>query len=256
MIFLRVVIIFILSTLFACNKVEKKNEQDDSTIKSKVAVHDSVIQSPDTVKAIDQKKSFVSVPDTDFVVMNNYARNFVYDMKYATADNFLKKAVYACDQCLVRKEVADALQEVNDFLANRGLRIKFYDCYRPLEVQKQMWKIYPDSRYVGNPNTTGSVHNKGCAVDISLVDLEGKELDMGTAFDHFGKESHHAYSNLPDTVLSNRKLLKETMEAHGFGSITSEWWHYNFKSAKKYSLSNFSVKCDREKSKESIDSNL
>lgn len=237
---------FLWTLLLSCNSPERKNEQNDlAEIMEVEAPKDSVVPEPDIAVTIKGKPSYESVPDTGFVVMNNYADGFAYDMKYATEENFLETRVYPCEQCLLRKEVAAALREANEKLTSRGLRIKFYDCYRPLDVQKQMWEIFPNPLYVANPNTTvGSIHNRGGAVDITLITLDGQELDMGTGFDHFGKEAHHAYANLQDTVLANRRLLKETMEAYGFKSITSEWWHYSFKAAGKYSVSNFSVKCD------------
>lgn len=235
----------ILSLLFTCNTPQKNIEQDVLTEPGEKAVANSdAVQEQGMPISSELDSIHASTPDTAFVVMNKYARGFAYDMKYATDDNFLKKTVYSCDQCLIRKEVADALKQANDNLSRRGLRIKFFDCYRPLDIQKQMWDIHPDANYVANPHKTGSIHNRGGAVDITLVNLDGQELDMGTAFDHFGKEAHHAYTSLPDTVLSNRHLLKKTMEAYGFSSIASEWWHYNYKSAGTYSLSNFSVECD------------
>ena len=237
-------ILFFLFT--SCNESGKTVEENTQTLLPEVeAPTDSARQEQETASKTGKKESisYAAVSDTGFVVLNQYASGFAYEMKYATEDNFMKKAVYACDACLLRKEVADALKQANASLGSRGLRIKFYDCYRPLDVQKQMWEIYPKPGYVANPGT-GSIHNRGGAVDITLENAEGQELDMGTGFDHFGKEAHHSYAGLPDTVLSNRKLLKETMEAHGFSSIRTEWWHYNFRAAKNYPLSNFSVECE------------
>lgn len=249
MTYIRIIItITILWLLNACNRPEKMNEQQEqhdlTEIIEKDTIQDSALKEPETAIAAENEITYASVPDTGFVVMNKFASGFFYDMKYATDDNFLKESVYDCDLCMLRKEVADALKHANERLFLHGLAIKFYDCYRPLDVQKHMWKIYPNPRYLANPYTSGSNHNRGGAVDITLVDLHGQELAMGTGFDHFGKEAHHAYTNLPDTVLANRQLLKETMEAYGFTAISSEWWHYNFKAARKYSLSNFSVACD------------
>jgi D-alanyl-D-alanine dipeptidase len=176
--------------------------------------------------------------DTSFVNMKTYASQFAFDMRYATTNNFLKEKVYPCDNCLVRAEVAKALVKAGALLQPRGYKIKFYDCFRPVDVQKKMWTIMPDSRYVANPNKSGSIHNRGAAVDITLVDSAGKELDMGTAFDHFGQEAHHAYTNLSQEVLSNRKLLKTIMEQSGFTAQSTEWWHYNFKERSRYAISN------------------
>ncbi|MFN3402746.1 MAG: M15 family metallopeptidase [Cytophagaceae bacterium] len=233
------VIIFIL-IISACGQDNRTPEQQMS--EAEITQTDtSAVVIIDTPEELNQ--SSVSLSDSDFVVMSKYASGFSYDMKYATEDNFLKKKVYSCSECLLRKAVADALIKVNEVFRSMGYSIKFYDCYRPVDVQKKMWEIYPDDRYVGNPNKSGSIHNRGGAVDITLVDAEGNELDMGTAFDHFGVEAHHKYSNLPKEVLENRRILKETMEANGFSSITSEWWHYNYQGSKKYALSNFMVEC-------------
>ncbi|UII28303.1 M15 family metallopeptidase [Fulvivirga maritima] len=209
---------------------------------------DEILPTTDSM-AIEEEPEVIETPkepisDTAFVVLKDYASGFFYDMKYATEDNFLKKAVYDCPDCMIRKEVADGLIQVNDSLSSKGYHIKFFDCYRPLDVQKAMWKIYPNAKYVANPYTTGSIHNKGGAVDITLVDDQGNELDMGTGFDFFGEEAHHAYQQLPDTVLNNRKLLKSTMEAFGFNAIRTEWWHYNYTGSSSYKVSNFKTECD------------
>ena len=190
------------------------------------------------------KASAQTQSDTTFVLLSSYANGFVYDMRYATSKNFLKKAVYPCASCMIRKQVADALIKANADLKEKGLTIKFYDCYRPVDVQKKMWEIYPNAQYVANPYKSGSMHNRGGAVDITLVDSKGKELDMGTGFDYFGEEAHHDYTNLKPEVLANRKALKEAMEANGFRAIRTEWWHYSFKGSEPFSLSNFQLKCD------------
>ena len=179
----------------------------------------------------------------DFVRLEDLDSTFRYDMRYATTNNFLKEKVYECDDCVIRREVALSLIEANNYFMERGYRIKFFDCYRPLDVQKKMWKVLSDPQYVADPSK-GSVHNRGGAVDITLVDLDDRELDMGTGFDHFGVEAHHAYEDFSAKILSNRRLLKEGMEANGFSPIKSEWWHYNFVTSRKFAVSNFQVECD------------
>ena len=125
----------------------------------------------------------------------------------------------------------------------KGFKIKLYDCYRPLDIQKRMWTIVSNPKYVADPKK-GSIHNRGGAVDISLVDTDGKELDMGTSFDFFGSEAAHSYENLSDVVKSNRKLLRKTMQRNDFKTFESEWWHYNLKNSGKDKLSNEKWKCD------------
>ncbi len=193
---------------------------------------------------IDNKQEFISViKDNDFVNVKNISSHFILDMKYATSDNFLNEIVYPCAQCYVRKEVAKALiSAYRDFL-EQGYRIKFFDCYRPYSVQKKMWKIFPNPGYVADPKG-GSIHNRGAALDITLTDIYGNEIDMGTDFDYFGRESHHSYLRLSDTVILNRKLLRNVMEKNGFKSIRTEWWHYNYTGIRKFNVSDFRWNCD------------
>ncbi len=107
-----------------------------------------------------------------------------------------------------------------------------------------MWEIVPNPQYVADP-VKGSIHNKGGAVDISLVRLDGSLVDMGTDFDFFGKRAYHDNTDLPDTILNNRRILKETMERHGFWSIRTEWWHYNLGTASQDRIANFKWPCPR-----------
>lgn len=184
------------------------------------------------------------VADTTFVNLRDYSNDFVYDMKYATADNFLKAKVYDCTECYLRFKTVKALVKANQKFMKKGYRIKLFDCYRPLDIQKKMWAIVSNPEYVADPKK-GSIHNRGGAVDITLVDENGKELEMGTSFDHFGPEASHDYENLSEEVKKNRKLLRNTMTSFGFRIFQSEWWHYNLKrSAKNFEVSNFKWDCD------------
>ena len=180
---------------------------------------------------------------SDFVRLKDLSPDFVYELKYATPDNFLKQAVYDCGQCYLRKSTAEALVKANEAFKQLGYRIKLFDCYRPLSVQKKMWKILPGTHYVANP-TKGSKHNRGAAVDLTLVDAQGKELNMGTPFDFFGKEAHHTYTEHSKEVLENRKLLKETLDKYNFKSIYSEWWHYEYRPEMQSKVENFEWQCE------------
>ncbi len=216
------------------NQIEPTGESKSTATKEE---EDPVVQKePDLLTS--------ELHDTTFIFLEEWSSRFAYEMKYATTDNFIKQKVYECDQCMIRKEVAIALIKASEEFEAIGYRIKFFDCYRPLDVQKIMWEVYPVEGYVANPYTSGSIHNRGGAVDITLVDENGKELDMGTNFDFFGIQAHHSYKDLPGKVLENRQVLKSVMEKHGFKSIKTEWWHYNFGKAKKYALSNFPTECN------------
>lgn len=180
---------------------------------------------------------------SDFVRLKDLSSDFVYELKYATPDNFLKQAVYDCGECYLRKSTAEALVKANEAFKQLGYRIKLFDCYRPLSVQKKMWKILPGTHYVANP-AKGSKHNRGAAVDLTLVDAQGKELNMGTPFDFFGKEAHHTYTQHSKEVLENRKLLKETLDKFNFKSIYSEWWHYEYRPEMQSKVENFEWQCN------------
>ena len=189
-----------------------------------------------------QNSSIIS--DTTFVNLKEYSLDFGYDMKYASDDNFLKAKVYDCAECFLRLKTVKALIEANKVFVKKGFRIKIFDCYRPLDIQKRMWKIVSNPKYVADP-AKGSIHNRGGAVDITLVYSDtGKELDMGTPFDFFGEEASHNYLNISDEVKNNRKLLKKIMIKKGFNSFDSEWWHYNLKSALNDKVSNTKWNCE------------
>ena len=183
------------------------------------------------------------VNDTTFVNLRDYSQDFVYDMKYATSDNFLKAKVYDCAECYLRLKTVTALIDANKKFLKKGYRIKIFDCYRPLDIQKKMWAIVSDPQYVANP-AKGSIHNRGGAVDITLINLQGAELEMGTSFDFFGKEAAHNYKNLSNKVKRNRNLLKSVMKSSGFNPFDSEWWHYNLKSGLKDNVSNVKWNCN------------
>lgn len=184
-----------------------------------------------------------AVADTSFVNLKDYSNDFVYDMRYATENNFLKEKVYDCAECYLRLKTVKALIEANASFKKLGYTIKIFDCYRPLSIQERMWKIVPNPSYVANP-AKGSIHNRGGAVDIGLVDENGADVDFGTDFDFFGEEAAHNFKQLPSSVRKNRKLLRKVMKKNGFNALASEWWHYNFSGALGEKVSNFTWDCN------------
>lgn len=183
------------------------------------------------------------VADTSFVRLKDYSDAFEYNLKYATTDNFLKSKVYDCAECYLRLKTVKALIKANKKFIKKGFRIQLFDCYRPLDIQKKMWAIVPNPEFVANPSK-GSIHNRGGAVDLTLVTLDGKVVDMGTAFDYFGKEASHGYFFDDKNIRNNRKLLRKVMIQNGFNALESEWWHYNLKDAKNDQLSNKKWDCN------------
>lgn len=168
-------------------------------------------------------------------------RSIALDIRYATANNFTKSKIYDCPRCLLRPEAADALVRVHKALKKKGLGLKMFDCYRPQPYQQRLWDKVPNPNYVTPPDK-GSMHSRGLAVDLTLVDAEGHELDMGTPYDFFGQKAHTDYTKLPAVVLQNRSTLREAMEAEGFKGIRTEWWHFSF-TGKNYPLAKYVWPC-------------
>lgn len=156
----------------------------------------------------------------------------------------MEEQLYECAVCLLQPEVAKALQNANDYFCELGYRIRIFDCYRPLDVQKMMWKKVPNAAYVANPYGKGSVHNRGAAVDITLETLEGEVLDMGSDYDFFGRAAHIDNTQLPQTVLKNRALLQKGMRMFGFQTIRTEWWHFSFKKNYLFGILNEPLPCE------------
>lgn len=199
----------------------------------------------EVVESIEPPPALESLADTTFIRLADYSADFAYDLRYATENNFLKEAVYPCGECYTRVKTARALLAANAEFMRQGYRIRFFDCYRPNSVQYKMWAIVPNPQYVANP-VKGSIHNKGGAVDMTLETLEGEVLDMGTEFDFFGRRAYHDNTDLPPEIRANRRLLKETMEGHGFWSVRTEWWHYNLGAASNDKVANFQWLCPAE----------
>jgi D-alanyl-D-alanine dipeptidase len=176
---------------------------------------------------------------SEFVELETVNKNIVLDLRYATDNNFLKRVVYPSPRCFVLKKVAVKLDSIQNELELNGLGLKIFDGYRPLSVQEMMWEILPDSRYVADPKN-GSRHNRGAAVDVSLVDSNGVELQMPTDFDDFTERASHDYTDLPEEVIKNRELLKSIMEKYGFIHLKSEWWHYDLKNYAEYPIVDYS----------------
>lgn len=160
------------------------------------------------------------------------------DLRYATAENFLGRAVYGnLATCYLRPRAAAMLARAQALLMaeHPDWRLRVYDCTRPRSVQRAMWALVegtPQQRYVADP-ARGSMHNFGCAVDITLATRSGEELDMGTPFDHFGPRARPdreaallARGALSAEQVAHRRALRRVMRRAGFRVLASEWWHF------------------------------
>ncbi|MEG4289921.1 M15 family metallopeptidase [Microcoleus sp. C2C3] len=167
-------------------------------------------------------------------------RNIRLDIRYATTNNFLKRKLYPISKCALRSSVAQKLALVQTDLEKIGLGLKVYDCYRPFSVTEQMWEVRPDPRYVANP-ARGSRHNRGAAIDLTLVDRTGKELEMPTPYDDFTEKAHGDYQGGSAQSRKNRQVLKDAMKKQGFIGITTEWWHFDSEDWQKFAILDISL---------------
>ncbi len=167
-----------------------------------------------------------------------------YDLKYASKRNFSGVRVYprSTRHTYLRQQPAQALADVAAELDSLGIHLKIWDAYRPYSVTQRFWELIGDERYVANP-AKGSGHNRGVAVDLTLVDAKtGKELKMPTEFDDFSAAAHHGNKELDPNRVANRELLCSTMVRHGFIPLDTEWWHYYWPGAERYDILNIPFK--------------
>lgn len=157
----------------------------------------------------------------------------VLDLKYASADNIAGETLYAKNLCLLQEEAARRLRLAIKIARGQGLRLWIFDAYRPVEAQWKLWKACPDPIYVADPRR-GSHHARGVAVDLTLAEIGGAPLDMGTAFDAMSEQSHHVSTTVSAAAQRNRMLLLGLMTLAGFEHDRHEWWHYQLPEAESY----------------------
>ena len=157
------------------------------------------------------------------------------DLRYATDDNFFRQKFYTDTRARLRPTTAAKLAAAQKEFAERGLRLKVWDAWRPISVQREMWKVMPNPDYVADP-AKGSRHNRGAAVDITLIDKDGRELEMPTGFDDFSPRAHPDSADVSEAAKKNRALLREVMERHGFKVLATEWWHFDDTDWKQFDI--------------------
>lgn len=199
-------------------------------------------QFPDSLRIVQSAKTYQQAIKTDrsrqLIDLKRQIPSLQFDLRYSTANNFTHQLLYpkSLGTSYLCRTAADALQTVCAEAADSGWQIRIFDAYRPYAVTRLMWSIVPDERYAANP-AKGSGHNRGIAVDLTLVDARtGTPLDMGTGFDNFTDSAHHDFRQLPQSVLRNRLRLRHLMESHGFKALETEWWHYSWPNDGRYEV--------------------
>jgi D-alanyl-D-alanine dipeptidase len=162
------------------------------------------------------------------------------EIEYATVNNFTGKPVYQRPACYLHPEAEDLLRKAVKLAKTLSLRLRVFDAFRPSEAQWVLWAHTPDPDFLSDPRH-GSPHSRGAAIDLTLVDLEGQALEMGTTFDSFTSRSHHGSMSVNSEAQRNRVLLMGIMTTAGWDFYRNEWWHYQLFNARRLPLLSDSI---------------
>ena len=176
--------------------------------------------------------------EADLVELTKLDKTIKLDIRYATANNFMGRAVYPEARVFLQRPAAEALLRVHTQLKKKDLGLVIYDGYRPWTITKLFWEVVPEDKrkFVANP-ATGSKHNRGCAVDLGIYDLKsGQALPMPSGFDEFTERASPNYKGGTEEERENRDMLRKLMEAEGFTVNPNEWWHFDYKTWQEYAI--------------------
>jgi D-alanyl-D-alanine dipeptidase len=188
------------------------------------------------MKMEDYKNSVKTNPENELVNLAEFIPGLALDIRYATTNNFTGQKIYNLARAYARKPVAESLKKIQADLKAQGLALKIFDGYRPYSATVMFYETYHDTTYVASPYK-GSRHNRGCALDLTIIDLKtGKELPMPTEFDSFKKEAWPSTPVADPVIRKNRQTLIDAMEKHGFKVNASEWWHFDFIGWQKFAV--------------------
>lgn len=176
--------------------------------------------------------------EADLIELTKLSKSIKLDIKYATADNFVGRAVYPEARAFLQRPAAEGVARVHKRLKKQGLGIVVFDGYRPWAITKLFWDVVPEDKrkFVANPER-GSKHNRGCAIDLSIYDLKtGKPIAMPSAYDEFTERASPDYRGGTDEERANRDMLRRMMEAERFTVNPNEWWHFDHTDWEQYAI--------------------
>lgn len=176
--------------------------------------------------------------EADLIELTKLDSTINLDIRYATVNNFVGRAVYPEARAFLQRPAAEAVVHVHQLLKKEGLGLVIYDGYRPWSITKLFWEVVREDqkKFVADP-AGGSRHNRGCAVDLSIVDLKTrKELPMPSGYDEFNEKASPDYKGGTKEERANRDKLRKLMESAGFTVNANEWWHFDYNGWQDYAI--------------------
>ena len=179
--------------------------------------------------------SCATLRSSDLVEVKTVIPDIVLDIRYATTNNFTGKILYPSARCFLRRNCVERLAKAQKEFKALGYGLKIYDGYRPLSVQRRMWEVYPNEGYVANP-AKGSKHNRGAAVDVTMVKPDGSEVSMTSPYDDFTEKAHRDYAGGTPEERKHRQILEDILTKNGFIGLKTEWWHFDDQNWRQYPI--------------------
>lgn len=186
------------------------------------------------------QSEFIKITSSDFVEITSSDFDIILDLRYASKNNVCGELLYSKPKCYLHFETAELLKKAIKIAKNENLKIKIFDGYRPLKVQSFMFnKFLGDKQkdgFVSNPKNGAIPHCRGVAIDLTLVDKNNQELEMGSDFDEFSELAFHDFAKISDEAKANRQKLLQIMTDAGFDFYQKEWWHYQLFKPREYKV--------------------
>lgn len=210
------------------NDTSDNSSVSDTSDSSDTSDNSDISDNTDTSDNSVAPEDVTPLPDdAELVDISDYVDGVAIDLRYATENNFTGQVIYESNTALLRYGTVKKLIEVQKELNRLGYGLLIWDGYRPTEAQQKLWDICPDPNFVSDPGKGYSGHCRGNTVDVTLIRLDGNEVEMPSAFDEFSALADRDYSDVSETAAENARLLESVMLKHGFTGYSKEWWHYS-----------------------------
>ncbi len=232
---IKAITLMLLTGIILLISCESEAPEESSSEAPIIGITDDSKDSESSNAVSDEESSEIesSVPevipepeDDEMVLIKDYIPEIIIELRYATSNNFTGEVIYESSDAYLRYGTVKKLKSAYTELKALGYNIKVWDAFRPTEAQWRLWDICPDPTYVSDPSKGYSNHSRGIAIDITLTDKNGNELEMPSEFDEFGEIADRDYSDATKEAAQNATLLESVMIKHGFTAYKGEWWHF------------------------------